>query len=62
VQAKAAAAKKSSNSVDGLAMRQKNHGSPEQRRAQSVSVPASHEPTDAQVEAFLRFKHSNLVR
>jgi hypothetical protein len=61
-QATAAPAEKSRHSVDGLAMRHKDNGTQKQRRAQSVSAPASHEPTDAQVEAFLRSRHSNLVR
>jgi hypothetical protein len=61
-QATAALAEKSRHSVDGLAMRHKDNGTQKQRRAQSVSAPASHEPTDAQVEAFLRSRHSNLVR
>jgi len=48
--------------VNGLALRPKAHSSEEQQQAQGRSAPASNEPSDAQVEAFLRAKTSNVKR
>ncbi|OAL03901.1 Oxysterol-binding protein [Phaeosphaeriaceae sp. SRC1lsM3a] len=45
-----------------IASRREESDVEEQRRAQGISAPAVQEPTDIQVEAYLRSKTSNVVR